>query len=81
MSRSSITPQDYGIDMEAADFMDLMAERFSDYTRGQASLDDMLLHPTEASIFCKSVRSCTGFKDLPDSVILKSVMIRRKSSR
>ena len=81
MPRRSINPQYYGVDMGSDDFMDLMVEKFSDHTRGQATLDDLLLNPKEAFNFCESVRSSAGFEDLPDDIILRSVMIRRKNPR
>ena len=76
-----INPADYGIDMEKDDFLDLMVSDFSQFSRGTGSFDDLLLQPTEAFNFCESVRAMHGFGDLPDNVILRSVMIRRKNPR
>ena len=76
-----INPSDYGIDMSKDDFMDLMVNDFSAHFRGGRTFDDLLLHPKDAFNFCESVRAMHGFEDLPDNVILRSVMIRRKNPR
>jgi len=81
MPRRSIDPAEYNIEMDADEFMDLMVDDFSSQFRGQTTLDELLLHPKDAFNFCESVRAMHGFRDLPDNVILRSVMIRRKNPR
>ncbi|MCA9038369.1 MAG: hypothetical protein KDA81_15995 [Planctomycetaceae bacterium] len=81
MSKRSINPAEHNIDMSADDFMDLMVDAFSSHTRGQVTLDELLLHPQDAFNFCESVRAMHGFPDLPDQIILRSVMLRRKNPK
>lgn len=79
MSRRSFQPQEFGVDMELENFIDLMCDDFGAYTRGQLSLDEMLLRPRTALHFCDIVRNKHSYYDLPDDIILRSVMRRRKS--
>lgn len=79
MARNSIDPHLYGIEMNREEFIDLIIEQFSEYTRGQISLDELLLRPRSAIHFCDDLRQKHGFFDLPDDIILKSIMQRRKN--
>ncbi len=79
MARGNFQPQDFGIDVEKNDFMDEMVNHFSDFTKGQISLDELLLRPDSAKAFCNQVRAITKYFDLPDDIILRSVMSRRKN--
>jgi hypothetical protein len=79
MARQSFDPRDFGVDMEKEDFIDRMCEEFNNTYRGQMSVDELLLHPREALVFCDGVRRTLGNFDLPDDIILRSVMQRRKN--
>lgn len=79
MARTKIDPRDYGIDMEKDEFLDRMVEYFSDYTRGQISLDELLLRPRSALHFCDGVRERMTNFDLPDDIILRAIIQRRKN--
>lgn len=81
MSRFSVNPRDYGFELSSDDFMDLMVDEFSSYFRGGISLDELLLHPKEALGFCDEVRRKNNSSLLPDDIILRSIMIRRKNPK
>lgn len=78
MARGSFEPREFGIDMNKPEFLDMMVDQFNDRFRGQMSLDEVLLRPRVALAFCDEVRTKTGYFDLPDDIILRSVMQRRK---
>src|SRR4051812_31028990 len=78
MARQSFKPQDFGIDMDKDAFIDQMCEDFNEYVRGSLSVDEMLLRPRTALHFCDSVRAKHLYHDLPDDIILRSVLGRRK---
>jgi hypothetical protein len=43
------------------------------------TVDELLLHPREALNFCDQVRRRYGYFDVPDDIILRSIMQRRKN--
>jgi hypothetical protein len=79
MPRRSFDPQDFGIDLTKDEFLDRMVDAFNDAFRGSLSLDELLLHPREALRFCDDVRFRYGFFGLPDDIILRALMQRRKN--
>ena len=79
MGRGSFEPRDFGVPMERAEFVDLMAEEFNEHVRGLISVDELVLRPRGAMHFCDCVRQKHGWIDLPDDIILRSVMNRRKN--
>lgn len=79
MARQSFQPQDFGIDMTLDSFIDQMVGDFNSYVRGQLSVDELLLRPRAALNFCDIVRATHGYFDLPDDIILRAVMRRRKN--
>jgi hypothetical protein len=80
MARQTIDPKDYGVNLTKGEFTDLMVGEMAEYTRGTISLDNMLLRPRTALHFCDSVRQRHGFFDLPDDIILRAIMTRRKNA-
>jgi len=78
MARPSFQPQEFGIDTEKDAFIDQMADEFNEAFRSW-SVDELLLHPREAQHFCDNVRRKHGYYDLPDDIILRSVLHRRKN--
>lgn len=75
-----IEPQlkESGCDMSSGQFGsfvdDVFTEHFSDYT-----VDEMLLHPTVALEYCKTVREQgKEFAALPEHLILRSLINQRK---
>ncbi len=55
-----------------------MLEDFNVTYRDQWTIDEFLFHPREVSRFCDEVRRKHQFYDLPDDIILRSIMNRRK---
>jgi hypothetical protein len=79
MSRGQFDPREFGVDMDRADFMDQMAIEFNEAYKGSWSVDEMLLHPREALRLCDEIRRKHGYHDVPDDIILRSMMTRRKN--
>jgi len=79
MARQNIDPREYGVDLEKDEFTDQMVEEFQVYTRGMLSLDDLLLRPRTSLHFCDMIRQKHGYFDLPDDIILRVIMTRRKN--
>lgn len=79
MARGVLNPRDYGVDMEREDFVDALVEAFGETYRGQWTIDELVLHPREALDFCDRVRRARGWFIVPDDVILRPIMNRRKN--
>lgn len=79
MARQTFSPRDFGVDMDRDEFMDMMVEEFSTVYRGMWTIDELCLHPRDAMRFCDDVRHKHHWPDVPDDIILRSVMIRRKN--
>lgn len=79
MGRSAFNPQEFGVNMEKDEFMDLMVQEFNKAYGHMLSFDELLLRPQWSLKFCDSVRTAHGFLDVPDDIILRSVMTRRKN--
>lgn len=69
----------FGIDMDPDAVIELLIEQFNSYVRGQMTIDELLLHPREALSFCDTVRRSQGWYDLPDHMILRPILTRRKN--
>jgi hypothetical protein len=78
MSRRSFEPQDFGVNMTRDDFDDRICDAFNATYRGQWTIDEMLLHPAEAMRFCSDVRRSMNAYDVPDDIILRVILARRK---
>lgn len=76
---STIKPQDYGVELSRQDFADRIADIFNDTFKGQTTIDELLLHPKDAMEFCEDLRRRSGFFQVPDDVILRALMQRRKN--
>lgn len=79
MARQYFKPQDFGIDMDKDNFVDQLCNEFNEYTRGTLTVDEMLLRPRTALHFCDMVRGKYGYYDLPDDIILRCILGRRKN--
>jgi hypothetical protein len=79
MGRGKFNPLDFGVNMERDALMDVMVEDFHAAYRDGWSIDELLLHPREAAHFCDTVRRQHGYFDLPDDIILRSILTRRKN--
>jgi hypothetical protein len=78
MARDNFDPRAFGVDLDRKDFADQMAEDFNAFFRGQQSVDELLLHPRDAIRFCDEVRFKRGYWDVPDDIILRAILNRRK---
>jgi len=72
-------PQDFGIDVPKDEFMDKMVDEFNGHYRDGWTIDELLLHPRDALWFCDQVRQKFAYRDLPDDIILRAVLTRRKN--
>jgi len=73
-----INPQDCGIDMGKEAFAETAVVEFNAFTRGARSHDERLLRPRTALHFSETVRQRHPWGDLPDDIILRVVLGRRK---
>jgi hypothetical protein len=79
MARKRIDPRAYGYDSGLDDFTDQMVSDFAEAYRDSWAVDELLLHPREAMRFCDDVRRRHGCFDMPDDIILRVIMGRRKN--
>jgi hypothetical protein len=79
MTRGNFDPAAFGIRSSKEDFTDEMVGDFADYFRGQWTIDECLLHPRDAMRFCDEVRQRRGYWDVPDDIILRVILTRRKN--
>lgn len=79
MGRGKFDPSEFGVNLEKDQFTDQMVDDFGETYRGQWTIDELCLHPREAVRFCDDVRRKHGYFDLPDDVILRVIMGRRKN--
>jgi hypothetical protein len=79
MARTVINPRDFGIDLDREPFVDQMVDDFNETYEGRQTVDELLLHPREAAHFCDTVRRKHDYFDLPDDVILRVILQRRKN--
>jgi hypothetical protein len=78
MARGNFQPKDFGVDMTREDFTDQMVDEFGNAFKGELTIDELLLRPRSAINFCDSVRAKFGYYDLPDDIILRVILTRRK---
>ena len=79
MARGKFDPSEFGVSMSKDEFIDEMAGDFNDIYRGQWTVDELLLHPRESLWFCDEIRRKHGYFDLPDDIILRTILQRRKN--
>lgn len=67
-----------GCDLSIVDFqdrlVDILSEMFSSW-----SVDELMLHPRDALDYCTAVRRQISGPGLPDDLILRCLMARRKN--
>jgi len=80
MARTKLRFEQFGIEGDPDAVIDTLVDMFNDYSKGSITIDELCLHPREALAFCDSVRRSRGWIDLPDHMILRPIMTRRKSS-
>ena len=79
MSRTKLAFDQFNISDPAEQVVDRLVDQFNDTYRGQLTIDELLLHPREALLFCDAVRSKNGWFSLPDDMILRPILTRRKN--
>ena len=79
MGRGKFEPAEFGVSLAKEDFTDQMVDEFNVIYRGGWTIDELCLHPREAGRFCDDVRRKFGYYDLPDDIILRVIMGRRKN--
>jgi hypothetical protein len=77
MGRGKFDPKEFGINLSRKELTDQMVEEFGASYRSW-TIDELLLHPREAVRFCDDVRRKYAYWDLPDDIILRVIMTRRK---
>ena len=79
MGRGKFEPVEFGVNLSREDFTDQMVGDFAETYRDGWTVDELLLHPREAMRFCDDVRRQHGYYDLPDDIILRVILGRRKN--
>ncbi|MFH1924464.1 MAG: hypothetical protein ABIP48_31825 [Planctomycetota bacterium] len=79
MTRGKFDPAEFGVNLSREDFTDQMVEAFHGTYRDGWTIDELLLHPREAVRFCDDVRRKHGYYDVPDDIILRVILTRRKN--
>ena len=77
VSRLSKTLAEYGIDTEPEMFVDQLVELFQGLYPA-FTIDELLVRPREALKFCDAVRTSCRNYDLPDDLLLRPLLNRRK---
>lgn len=79
MGRGNFEPSEYGVDATKEEFIDQMVDDFNTHARGMLTIDEMCLRPRQALYFCDWVRAKHHYYDVPDDIILRVIMNRRKN--
>ncbi len=79
MARGNFDPKDYGVAATREEFADQVVDFFSATYRGQLTVDELLLRPREAMQFCDDIRRQRDYYDMPDDLILRTLLARRKN--
>ena len=79
MARTKLTFDQFGIDTPAEEVIDRLIDHFNEHYHGLLTIDELLLHPRDALAFCDLVRSRNGWIGLPDDMILRPIITRRKN--
>ena len=77
MDRQKWEPQDFGIDLPRKELVDMFVDELRRVFRGMWTIDDLVVHPRDATRFCEDFRLKTGFYNLPDEIILRTLMNER----
>jgi hypothetical protein len=79
--RNSMEPRDYGLDMDRQEFLEKLTDLQNETYRGQLSIDELCLRPTEALRFISDARRMFAAYDLPEDFILRTLMNNRKKGQ
>jgi len=78
LARASLDPAEYGIDLDKDRFGDIIVEEHH-LQCPALSVDELLLRPRTAAAFCDAVRFRHHWWDLPDDILLRTLITRRKN--
>jgi len=78
MSRGRFQPQDFGVDLPKDQFIDACVEEFDGAYRNGLTIDELCLRPQAALRFCTAVKANRRWWDVPDDIILRTIMDTRK---
>jgi hypothetical protein len=79
MARKNKTLSDLGFDIDPETFEHALTDTFDSMHRdNMSSLDELLVRPTRALIFCEAIRERLNEYDLPEDVILRTLLNLRK---
>lgn len=79
MARTKLKFDQFGITEDNEVVIDKLCDDFNTSFRGQLTIDELLLHPRDAMCFCDTVRMKHGWIGLPDDMILRPILNRRKN--
>ena len=72
-------PSEFGVDFDKRTFIAEVVKVFNQCVFAEVwTVDELLLHPREAIRFCDMVRDRRKWYEVPDDVILRSLLQRRK---
>lgn len=80
LTRPTMNPADYSISLSRRELVDQLQASFEALYKGAFNIEQLVVQPREALNFCDQVRKEHGYYELPDHVILKSLMNRRKAA-
>lgn len=78
MARLSDSPSNYGFDGPIEAFDEVVVDLFHG-SYPAFSVDELLVRPREGVRFCDAVRTKLGNYDVPDDLILRRLLNRRKN--
>jgi hypothetical protein len=78
MGSPAFDPKEFGVEMEQSAFIDLIAEDFSVTFMGTWPIDELCIRPRDAIQYCDDFRRRHRFPDVPEHIILGSLMNLRK---
>ncbi len=80
MGRGKFNLVTFGVSSSREDFTKKMADFFDGTYHGTLTADELVLRPREALWFCDEARRRHGYYDVPDDIILRVLLNRRKNS-
>jgi hypothetical protein len=79
VARLDKTLADLGFDIDPDAFKDVLSDTFDSMYAGMLpSIDELLVRPTEALRYCVAIRDRLRNFDLPEDVILRTLLNTRK---
>ncbi|RTL03713.1 hypothetical protein EKK58_12175 [Candidatus Dependentiae bacterium] len=78
MAKKKLEFSNFGLELPPEEITDLIIDHFNEAFRGGVTIDELLLHPRDAMCFCDAIRMKNGWMGLPDDLILRAILNRRK---